>query len=104
MIIFLLRPLIFYTDVKIAKITVWTSNVVRCKPPTGGLHLSIVLIKSVPHPTIELFGRRVAKNSAWLATLMTMWKVTFRPFLIIPWHLESVASGAPASQIDLKFS
>ena len=34
------------------------------------------------------FARSVAKNSAWLATLMTMWKVKFRPILIIPLHLE----------------
>ena len=34
------------------------------------------------------FVLRVAKTSACLATLMTMWKVKFRPILTTPLHLE----------------
>ena len=52
---------------------------------------------------MERFGRSVAKNRGGLATLMTIWRVKFRPSLMIFWHLE-VWPGPPlALRLILKF-
>ena len=49
------------------------------------------------------FGLSVAKNWGGLATLMTIWRVKFRPSLMIFWHLE-VWPGPPlALRLILKF-
>ena len=54
-------------------------------------------------PTMGRFGLSVAKNWGGLATLMTIWRVKFRPSLMIFWHLE-VWPGPPlALRLILKF-
>ena len=48
--------------------------------------------------TVLLLAVSVAKNRDWLATLMTIWRVKFRPIVMIPWHLE----GWPADPLPLR--
>jgi len=44
------------------------------------------------------FAVSPAKNWGWLATFVTIWKVKFRPILMIPWHLQVW----PAAPLALK--
>ena len=48
--------------------------------------------------TVLLLAVSVAKNRDWLATLMTIWRVKFRPIVMILWHLE----GWPADHLPLR--
>ena len=56
-----------------------------------------------PPPTVLLLAVSVAKNRGWLATLMTICRVKFRPSLLIFWHLEVWQGPTLALRLILKF-